>query len=140
MRAQVNGSVIFQIPAVRNNRATAKAAMWPTLDFQAGIMFAILADYGFSFAALVNEPAASDRVVDARKCADIGCRVAIEHHQVRQFSRRDGSFECRDAETRGRRDGEHPQHVAIIQARFGERFKFIAGGIIASYSRRRCRR
>src|SRR5580658_2557668 len=46
MRAQVNGSVIFQMPAVRNKRATAKAATWLALVFQTGILFAILADYG----------------------------------------------------------------------------------------------
>src|SRR5580698_11525791 len=46
MRAQVNGCVIFQIPAVRNRSATATAAATLIKRFQVGTDSVILSNHG----------------------------------------------------------------------------------------------
>src|ERR1700722_14057499 len=88
MRAQVNGSAIFPPPAVRNNRATAAAAMWLALVFQTGILFAILADNGlynhYSRCASTVDCSGARAESNARATGPrLGLREAIGHQDRR---------------------------------------------------------
>src|ERR1700722_2829012 len=97
MRAQVNGSVIFQMPAVRNKRATAAAAMWLTLVFQTGILFAILADHG-----LYNHYSRCPTAMDRRRArAEGNARATRTCLELREANgHQDRRAECGDLQRR----------------------------------------